>query len=213
MKDKYSKLQLEILKNIIKSEKPDYQTIPKEVNRDRLTVRQSIQALSKKQCIISERINPTKEKSKLIFKPTIKGLIIGLGSLDIKFDQIKNNPGKVIELSTYQRFKNMLGADKLNDVLKILSIGLINYNLINNNLNQIFSDPYSIIKMMLRILLLSQLLNKDFDFDDLFLIYPNETFYKQNVKDVVPPKLMMPFKTVLVKILDNLQKTINLLPK
>ena len=35
MKDKYSKLQLEILKNIIKSEKPDYQTIPKEVNRDR----------------------------------------------------------------------------------------------------------------------------------------------------------------------------------
>ena len=213
MKDKYSKLQLEILKNIIKTETPDYQTIPKEVSRTRLTVRQSIQTLSKKQCIISERITSTKKKNKLIFKPTIKGLIIGLGSLDIKFEQIKNNPGKVIELSTYQRFKNMLGADKLNEVLKILSIGLINYNLINNNLNQIFSDPYSINKMMLRILLLSQLLNKDFDFDDLFLIYPNETFYKQNVKDVVPPKLMMPFKTVLVKILDNLQKTINLLPK
>ena len=212
MKDKYHQLQLKILKNIIKTETPDYQTISKEVNRTRLTVRQSIRTLSKKQCIISERINPTKEKSKLIFKPTIKGLIIGLGSLDIKFEQIKNNPGKVIELSTYQEFKNMLGADKLNEVLKILSNELINYNLINNNLNQIFSDPYSINKMMLRILLLSQLLNKDFDFDDLFLIYPNETFYKQNVKEVVPPKLIMPFKTVLVKILDNLQKTINLLP-
>ena len=212
MKDKYHQLQLKILKNIIKTETPDYQTISKEVNRTRLTVRQSIRTLSKKQCIISERINPTKKKSKLIFKPTIKGLIIGLGSLDIKFEQIKNNPGKVIELSTYQEFKNMLGADKLNEVLKILSNELINYNLINNNLNQIFSDPYSINKMMLRILLLSQLLNKDFDFDDLFLIYPNETFYKQNVKEVVPPKLIMPFKTVLVKILDNLQKTINLLP-
>ena len=211
MKDKYSQLQLEILKNIIKSEKPDYQTIPKEVNRTRLTVRQSIQTLSKKQCIISERITSTKKKNKLIFKPTNKGFMLGLGFLDIKFDQIKNNPEKVIELSTYQEFKHMLGADKLNEVLKILSNGLINYNLINNNLNQIFSDVYSINKMMLRFYLLSQLLNQDFDIENLF--YPDETLYKQNVKDVVPPRTQKPLKIILVKIRDNLQKYIDLLPE
>ena len=34
MKDHYSKLQLEILKNIILNEKPDYKTISKELNKD-----------------------------------------------------------------------------------------------------------------------------------------------------------------------------------
>ena len=60
---------------------------------------------------------------------------------------------------------------------------------------------------------MNQLLNKDFDIENLFLFYPNETFYKQNVKDVVPPKIQKPLKIILVKIRDNLQKTIDLLPE
>ena len=39
-----------------------------------------------------------------------------------------------------------MGIEKLNDFLKICSIGLINYELINNNLNQIISDSYSLVK-------------------------------------------------------------------
>ena len=213
MKDKYSKLQLEILKNIIKSEKPDYQTIPKEVNRDRLTVRQSIQALSKKQCIISERINPTKEKSKLIFKPTIKGLIIGLGPLDIKFDQIKNNAEKVTSLDTYKEFKESMGIEQFNGCLKEFALGLIQYDLINKNLNQIFSNPYTFVTILLRILLIQRSINKDLDIENLFLFYENEAFYKEYVKDVVPSQMQKLVKLVLDNIRDNLQKTIDLLPE
>lgn len=213
MTDKYHPLQLEILKHIIQTEKPDYKTISKEVDRDRITIRQSIESLSKKQCIISEPINPNIKKSKLTFKPTIKGLVIGLGYLDIKFDQIKNNSEKVIDLTTYQEFKNKLGADQLNDFLKIFSIGLIEYNLIDNNLNQILSDPYSTNKNFLRMALLNKLLNKDIDIENLFVLYPDEADYKQNVKDIIPPQVMIPLKTVLIKIRENLQKTIDLLPE
>ncbi len=97
---------------------------------------------------------------------------------------------------------------KLNDFLKLYFIGLKKFKLIDNNSNQILRDPYSINKTFLRILLLDLLLNKDFDIENLFLI-PNKAFYKQNVKDVVPSKSVIPFKAVLVKIKDNLQKTID----
>lgn len=90
---------------------------------------------------------------------------------------------------------------------------MIQYDLIDNNLNQIFSDPYSINKSMLRIVLLSQLTNKDFDIENLFLFYQNEIFYKQNAKNILPSQLMKPFKRILVKLRDNLQKTIDLLPE
>jgi hypothetical protein len=206
-----SSLQKDILKHIILTEQPDYKTISKEVDRDRITIRQSIESLSKKQCIISEPISPDRKKSKLIFKPTIKGLAIGLGFLDIKFDQIKNNSEKVINLDTYKVFKEKLGVEKLNDLLKSFSIGLIKYDLINNDLNQILYDFYSFVKALLKDLLLKSLTDKDFDIESLF--YPNEIFYKQNVKDMVPPQMQEPLKEILVKLRDNLQKTINLLPK
>lgn len=205
-------LQKNILKHVILTEQPDYKTISKELNKNRLTIRQSIISLSKTQCIVEERVNPNNEKSKIIFRPTIKGLVIGIGELDIKFEQIKNNSQKVIDIDIYQKFKNNLGVDKLNDFLKLYFIGLINFKLIDNNSNQILGDPYSINKMFLRFLLLDRLLNKDFDIDNLFL-FPNEAFYKQNVKDVNPSEVIIPFKMVLVKIKDNLQKTIDLLPE
>ena len=206
-----SDLQKNILKHIILTEKPDYKTISTEVDRDRITIRQSIESLSKKQCITSEPINPAKKKSKLIFKPTIKGLAIGLGFLDIKFNKIKNNPDKVINLDTYKEFKENIGIEKLNESLKGFSIGLIQYDLINNNLNQILSDPYTFHKYLLRILLIKTLTNKDFALERLF--YPDEIFYKQNVKDVVPLQILKLQKKILIKIRDNLQKTIDLLPE
>ncbi len=107
-----SDLQKNSLKHIILTEQPDYNTISNELNRDRLTIRQSIKSLSKIQCILSEPVNPNNKKSKIIFRPTIKGLVIGIGELDIKFEQIKNNSQKVIDIDTYQEFKNNLGVDK-----------------------------------------------------------------------------------------------------
>lgn len=208
-----SDLQKDILKHIILTEQPDYKTISKEVDRDRITIRQSIESLSKKQCILSEPINPNKKKSKLIFRPTIKGLAIGLGFLDIKFDQIKNNAEKVTNLDTYKELKENMGIEQFNRYLKGFSIVLIQYDLINNNLNQIFSDSYTFVKFLIRILLIERLLDKDLNIENLFLFYQNEADYKQNVKDVVPSQMLKLVESVLIKIKDNLQKTIDLLPE
>jgi hypothetical protein len=132
--------------------------------------------------------------------------------LDIKFEQIKNNAEKIINVNTYKEFKEKLGVEKLNDFLKKFSKGLYEYDLINNNLNQILvPGSYDFVKILLRNLLLAALTDKDFDIENLF--YPDETFYNQNVKDVVPHQMQKPFKMILVKLRDNLQKTINLLPE
>ena len=57
-----SKLQKNILKYIILTEQPDYKTISKELDKDRLTIRQSIESLLKKQCITTEPVNPGKKE-------------------------------------------------------------------------------------------------------------------------------------------------------
>ena len=208
-----SKLQENILKHIILTEQPNFTTISTELKRNRLTIRQSIDSLSKNENITIESLNPAKKKSKKIFKPTIKGLAIGLGYLDIKFEQIKNNSEKVTNMHTYQEFKDKMGAEKLNYFLKSCSKGLLDYELIDNDLNQIMSDSYSFVKFLLRILSLDILRNKDFDIENLFLLYPNENFYKENVRDMIPLQILKLQKKILVKIRDNLQKTINLLPE
>lgn len=165
--------------------------------------------MSKKQCIISQPVNSAKKKSKLIFKPTIKGLVIGLGLLDIKFEQIKNNSEKVIEMNTYREFRENFGVEQLNSLLKNCFINFINYDLINNNLNQLLSDPYSFNKFLLRGILIQQLTNKDFDIENLF--YPPPELQIKNPKNNVPPIVQQPVKKLLFKIRDNLGKTIDLL--
>ncbi len=207
-----SKLQKDILKHIILNEEPNYKTISIELDKDITTIRQSIESLLKKQCITTESVKPGK-KGKKIFKPTIAGLAIGLGYLDIKFEQIKNNAEKVTNIDIYQEFKDKMGTEKLDDFLKICSIGLIHYELINKDLNQIISESYSFVKFLLRISTIELLLNKNFDIENLFLLYPNETFYKQNIRDVVPLKILKLQKQILIKIKDKLQKTIDLLPE
>ena len=106
-----------------------------------------------------------------------------------------------------------MGTEKLDDFLKICSIGLIHYELIYKDLNQIISESYSFVKFLLRISTIELLLNKNFDIENLFLLYPNETFYKQNIRDVVPLKILKLQKQILIKIKDKLQKTIDLLPE
>jgi hypothetical protein len=208
-----SKLQENILKNIILTEQPNFTTISTELKKNRLTISQSIDSLLKKQCITKEPINPLKEKSKLIFRPTNKGLIIGLGFLGITFDQIKNNAEKVTNLDTYKEFKENMGIEQFNRYLKELSIGLIQFDLFNNNLKQVISDSYTFVKFIIRISSIGILLDKDKDIENLFLFYSDEAEYTQNVKNVVPIQILKLVKSVLLQIMANLRKTINLLPE
>lgn len=90
---------------------------------------------------------------------------------------------------------------------------MIKYDLINNNLNQLFSDSYTFVKFSLRILSIDRLLDKDKDLENLFLFYSDEAEYTQNVKNVIPIQIQKLVKSVLLQIMDNLRKTINLLPE
>jgi hypothetical protein len=136
-----------------------------------------------------------------------------LGLLDIKFEQIKNNAEKVTNLDIYTKFKDNIGIEQFNGYLKDFSIGLIKYDLINNNLNQLFSDSYTFVKFSLRILAIDRLLDKDKDLENLFLFYSDEAEYTQNVKNVVPIQIQKLVKSVLLQIMDNLRITINLIPE
>lgn len=122
-----------------------------------------------------------------------------MGLLDIKLEQIKNNAEKVTNLHIYTKFKDNMGIEQFNGYLKEVSIGLINYDLINNNLNQLFSDSYTLIKFILRIVSIDRLLDKNIDIENLFLLYSDEAEYTQNVKNIVPIQIQKLIKSCFFK--------------
>jgi hypothetical protein len=67
-------LQGKILRHLCTTANANYKTLTEEIGRDRITILQSIESLIKYHYVEKERDNPQKEKSKLTFLPTLKGL-------------------------------------------------------------------------------------------------------------------------------------------
>jgi hypothetical protein len=67
-------LQGKILQHLCTTANANYKTLTKEIGRDRITILQSIESLIKYHYVEKERNNPQKEKSKLTFLPTFKGI-------------------------------------------------------------------------------------------------------------------------------------------
>jgi hypothetical protein len=67
-------LQGKILHHLCTTANANYKTLTKEIGRDRITILQSIESLIKYHYVEKERDNPQKEKSKLTFLPTLKGI-------------------------------------------------------------------------------------------------------------------------------------------
>ena len=67
-------LQGKILRHLCTTANANYKTLTKEIGRDRITILQSIESLIKYRYVEKERDNPQKEKSKLTFLPTLKGV-------------------------------------------------------------------------------------------------------------------------------------------
>ena len=67
-------LQGKILRHLCTTANANYKTLTKEIGRDRITILQSIESLIKYRYVEKERDNPQKEKSKLTFQPTLKGV-------------------------------------------------------------------------------------------------------------------------------------------
>jgi predicted transcriptional regulator len=85
-----SDLQAQILKHLCQTKDADYKTISKETDRDRITILQSLQSLIKRRYIQKQKLEPEHVKSKLIFKPTRKGMIYAIGHLEVPYDKVLN---------------------------------------------------------------------------------------------------------------------------
>lgn len=207
-----SDLQNSILKFIILNESIDYQIISKEMDRDRTTIYQSIKSLTKKNLINHEKVNPKHKKSKLIFRPTIKGTIYGIGFLNIRLDKIKNKPLNLDELKIYETYVKDLSKQKelWDNLAKMISQGLIKNNLFDNEGNLNVSTPYELNKKMLHLFLLNDLLDKNFDIENLFV---PKLMGIDLIKDIANPEGLIPLKKILIKLRNNLQQTIELISK
>jgi hypothetical protein len=69
-----TELQQEILHHLCTTTKANYKTLTKQTGRDRITILQSIESLIHFRYVEKERDDPQKEKSKLTFLPTLKGV-------------------------------------------------------------------------------------------------------------------------------------------
>jgi hypothetical protein len=67
-------LQGKILRHLCTTANANYKTLTKEIGRDRITILQSIESLIKYHYVEKKRDNPQKEKSKLTFMPSLKGI-------------------------------------------------------------------------------------------------------------------------------------------
>jgi hypothetical protein len=68
-----SDLQGKILSHICTRKNASYASLIKDIKKDRITILQSIESLIKYHYIEKEKIHPEREKSKLIFIPTLRG--------------------------------------------------------------------------------------------------------------------------------------------
>jgi predicted transcriptional regulator len=83
-----SNLQAQVLKHVCQTKDADYKTISKETDRDRITILQSLHSLMKQHYVQKQKVEPDRIKSKLIFKPTRKGMIYAIGLLEIPYDKV-----------------------------------------------------------------------------------------------------------------------------
>jgi predicted transcriptional regulator len=96
-----SDLQAQILKHVCQTKDADYKTISKETDRDRITILQSLQSLIKRRYIQKQKLEPEHVKSKLIFKPTRKGMIYAIGHLEVPYDKVLNAHPEAEQLLEY----------------------------------------------------------------------------------------------------------------
>lgn len=197
-----SSLQHSIIQHLTLNPKADYKSISKYVDKDRITIKQSIDSLIKKKYIKQGKENPNREKSKLFFNLTHKGLIYSVAFLDGKINNLKNF--KDNQFHGFLKYLSEIPKPKEAERFKALvCLGFLNYDLFNDDGSMICKNEYDIAKEMFRIFLLYKTQDKYFDIEKLFL--PEESgfdFMRKNHN--INPLL----KKILIKLKENIEKSI-----
>jgi hypothetical protein len=103
-----TELQRKILYHVCTIDNVNYETLTEEIGRDRITILQSIESLIKHGYIEKQKDNPQKEKSKLAFVPTLRGMacIWSFYPFDLKLSISRYKIQKEDEITTYLAFVN-----------------------------------------------------------------------------------------------------------
>lgn len=203
-----SDLQKNILSIICKmKDPPTYNILIQQLNRDRITILNSCESLIKSEIIIKEKINPEYEKSKIIFKPTMKGEIVYL------FGKFSNNIFNIRQLKEIERYYYLSQFIKeiTNYDYQFSLLSRIYYNLVRSKININNSEGYTFteseaITNGFKEALLYSMENSDYNPKIIFNIHSNKFLEKIFEKEWnhLKEKLRMTNK--------NLDKTLQQLP-
>jgi hypothetical protein len=202
-----SKLQEMILKHICIATNADYKTISKDTDRDRITILQSLRPLIAHQYVMQIRSNPERPKSKLVFKPTDKGMMYSIAYLGVDIDEIRTAQLSQDVLENYKVFLRQVTDLSLRKQLEqyIAPKLLVDHASFDEEGNLIASDPRELLKQVLRISLFKLLSDKHFNIEELFKFKKGYLF----PRTAVHPTEVELFRDVFVKIRNNLDASLS----
>ncbi len=185
----------------------DYKTLSKATDRDRITLLQSLQSLNKHRLVYSEKDNPNRVKSKLIFKPTHKGRAYASTFLGMDLDDIRNAQFDDDERRNYRDLiKQVANPSKRKRNERLMMKDLLLENLFQDDGN--IPDIDKILYQLTRVRLLKFVKStSNFDFNELF-----GTTGAKELKAISTRSELKELKDLLSKLRINLDSTIKSLP-
>jgi hypothetical protein len=198
-----TELQEKILRHICKTRDADYKTISKETNKDRITILQGLQPLIRRHYVYKQKIDPNRIKSKLIFKPTQKGIAYAIAYLGVDSNHIMKAQDDASQITKYNQFIGQINDSKLRKLLaESMMTKLIEYDLFDDKGMMKITSRQDMINQGFQMALLEQAKDKDFS-HNLFNPQSINLFIK-----IFSPDELNDLKEFLIKIKNNLDSTI-----
>jgi hypothetical protein len=162
-----SDLQERILKHICKTTDADYKTIIGDVKKNRITVLQALKPLLRGVYIKQIKVDPKHKRSRVVFKPTVKGIAYASTILSLGLEFIKKKQLTQEEFKVYREFvKDVIDpAERERNERAILRVCL-QFNLFDEQGDVIDQDR--LLNQLFRTRLLDYASNPRFDPKDLF---------------------------------------------
>jgi hypothetical protein len=202
-----SELQEKILKHVCFTTDADYKTISKYTDRDRITILQSLKPLIAHKYVAQIRLDPERPKSKVVFKPTDKGILYSIAHLGVNVDAIRKAQLSSDALKNYSEFIQEVPDPGLHEKLEqyVAPKLFVDNDLFDENGKLIISEQKDFLKQGLRISLLELLADKHFNLEELFEFKKGYLV----VIEALHPTQVKILRDVFVKIRNNLNTSLN----
>lgn len=99
-----TELQRKILRHICMTANAGYESLTRDIGRDRTTILESIESLIKHHYVEKQKISPANPKSKLIFVPTLRGVAIAWSFFGFDIKKVVNMKKGEDEITRYLIF-------------------------------------------------------------------------------------------------------------